>query len=85
MESGKLSKATDSYREDLLATGGWFVQQITVDEHHALLHTHGEVFVLRPDGRKAIKLWKMHKRDSESADGSPHCRGTGSGRFLNEI
>lgn len=85
MESGNLSKATDSYWEDLLVVGGWFVQQITVDEHDALLHTHGEVLVLRRDGRKAIKLWQMLTRDLESADGSPHCRGTGSGRFLNEI
>lgn len=61
MESGKLSKNRDSYWEDLLVVGGWFVQQITVDEHDALLHTHGEVIVLRRDGRKAIKLWQMHK------------------------
>lgn len=47
MESGNLSKTTDSYWEDLLVIGGWFVQQITVDEHDALLHTHGEVLVLR--------------------------------------
>lgn len=47
MERGKLSKNTDSYWEDLLVTGGWFVQQITADEHDALLHTHGEVIVLR--------------------------------------
>lgn len=47
MESGNLRKTRDSYWEDLLVIGGWFVQQVTVDEHDALLHTHGEVIVLR--------------------------------------
>lgn len=47
MELGKLRKSRESYWEDLLVAGGWFVQQITLDEHDALLHAHGEVIVLR--------------------------------------
>lgn len=49
-----MSKNTDSYWEDLLVIGGWFVQQITVDDHDTLLHAHDEVNVLRRDGKTPL-------------------------------
>lgn len=56
-----MSKNTDSYWEDLLVVGGWFVQQIAVDDHDALLHDHREVNALRRDGKTPLNPGRCRK------------------------